>query len=225
MDDEKLIPLSYLAQFYYCNRRVALLMLEQYWSENIYTVEGNILHKNVHNQRIEKRSDILKLYEYNVVSHKHKIWGKCDCVELFKSNDGVSVPFDENKFLFYPVEYKHGVIRDEIEYNIQLCGQAICLEEMFNCNIEKGAVFYINSHRRVEVEFNDKLRKLTLSCVEDIFKIYNDKIIPKAYFTPKCKKCSVLDYCMPKVNQSSSFYMKNIVAEVCKKEVPNIEET
>jgi len=193
MNDIDYIPVSYLSHYYYCRRRAALLMLEQIWVENEYTAEGRMEHERVHTGRIEKRSNVIKVYDYVVTSDKLKLLGKCDCVEAVRDDNGHPFPFAEGKYKIYPVEYKHGKIRNEEEYNIQLCAQAICLEEMLNCNIDKGAVFYIDAHRRIEVDFTDVLRRKVISGAEELNRMYEDGYIPYEAYSPKCRKCSLLN--------------------------------
>ena len=214
MDDCESIPLSYLSQYYFCQRRAALLLLEQIWNENIYTAEGSAEHEKVHTSRVESHGNILKIYEMNVSSEKLNLAGKCDCIEAEQDKKGIILPFVNDRYTLYPIEYKHGVVRDEREYNVQLCAQAMCLEETFGCKITEGAVFYINSHRRVAVALSDNLREMVFDGARELKNILENKSIPRAEYLPKCRKCSLVDYCMPRTKISSSGYIKKLRSEI-----------
>lgn len=210
MNDKEYLPLSWLSQMNYCPRRAALLLNERVWVENAETAKGRAEHERVHTQRIEKRGDSLKLYEYEVVSEKMGIHGKCDCIEATKSEEGCFIPAVDFKVSLFPIEYKHGKVReDEVEYKIQLCAEAMCLEEMYGTNIPEGEIFFISSHKRMSVLLSEELRTMVRNTVVQLREIRESFIIPKAEFSSKCKKCSMQEYCMPKV--------KKIAAEYCEK--------
>lgn len=210
MNRDDYIPLSYIAQYGYCPRRAALLMLEQCWNENEYTAQGRSEHENVHDSRIEKRDDIIKLYEIQLCSDIFKLIGKSDCIEFTENKKGAYIQEFNGYYDIYPVEYKHGKLRKEKEYNMQLCAQAICLEEMYNCKISKGAIFYIGSHRRCEVIFDEQLIRETKMAAEELLRISKNELIPKPNPSPKCKKCSLVDICMPNVSVSGLKYIDYI---------------
>ena len=149
MDEEEYLPLSWLSQATYCLRRAALLLNERLWMENADTAKGRDEHRRAHERRIERRGDQLKLFEYDVYSEQLRIWGKCDCVEAQRCEPGCRIPAADFPVCLYPVEYKHGSVREEPEYNIQLCAQAMCLEEMYHTHIPSGAIFFITAHRRL----------------------------------------------------------------------------
>lgn len=127
MNDREYLPLSWLAQVNYCSRRAALLLNERVWNENVETAKGRTEHERVHTKRIEKRGNLVKLYEYEVVSEILGIVGKCDCIEATINKNGCKIPAVEFPVSLLPIEYKHGTVRDEMEYKIQLCAQAMCL--------------------------------------------------------------------------------------------------
>lgn len=218
MTDIYYIPLSYLSQYYYCPRRAALLMLEQAWEENEYTAMGRAEHERVHDARIEKRGTLIKLYEYSVFSNKLCLSGKCDCIEAVKMDTGCVLPFSKEFYSLYPIEYKHGIVRNEFEYQIQLCAQAMCLEEMFKYKIQKGALFFIDAHRRNEILLSNKLRSKVMAGAEALQNIMDTQKIPSAEYSKKCKKCSLLNYCQPKVNFSANNYCNQLRLLACNKE-------
>lgn len=205
-----LIPLSLLTQYGYCPRRCGLLAIDGLWAENEYTAEGRAAHERVHTARAEKHGDTVLLCEYPVFSREMGISGLCDCVELHASSEGVSVPFDGKTYTLYPVEYKHGTVRDEHEYHIQLCAQAMCLEEHFKTEIPRGAIFYINAHRRDEVELTESLRAETKRLAAQIHAMIASEQIPQAVYSAKCKKCSLAEDCQPKLKSSAVGYLESL---------------
>ena len=118
-------------------------MLEQQWSDSTDTVKGTAEHKNVHSAGIVLRDNKYVLTELQVFSEKLNLSGKCDAVEATAEQGGVYLPFlDDQKYRLYPIEYKHGRFRSELEYELQLCAQAICLEEMYSCKIEQQYILF-----------------------------------------------------------------------------------
>lgn len=210
MDDLEFLPISLLSQYFYCKRRAGFLMLEQAWSDNSFTVEGTVQHKIVHSPGIEHRGKKIKIFEMSVHSKQLGLLGKCDCIEGEEDDNGVFLPDCGKKYRLFPVEYKHGVVRNEIEYNIQLCAQAMCIEEMFGITLDKGAIFYINSHRRDEVCLDNELRDLVKAGIEQLKMLGK---IPSAEYSSKCKKCSLIDLCMPQLSGTSAKYMEKLRKE------------
>lgn len=154
MDEREYLPLSWLSQMAYCPRRAGLLLNERLWAENSDTAKGRAEHTRVHTQRVEKRGDHVLLYELTVFSDSLLLLGKCDCVEARKDVSGCRIPAVDFPVRLYPVEYKHGTVREEEEYRFQLCAQAMCMEEMFHTVIPEGAIFFISSHRRLTVSLS-----------------------------------------------------------------------
>lgn len=138
MNDLEYLPLSWLSQVDYCPRRAALLLNERIWVENADTAKGRSEHTRVHDQRVEHRGDHLKLYKYTVFSDTLGVWGKCDCIEAQRCEQGCKIRAADFPVRLYPIEYKHGSVRKEHSYMIQLCAQAMCLEEMFSTSIPFG---------------------------------------------------------------------------------------
>lgn len=212
-DEQEYLPLSWLSQADYCLRRAALLLNERVWVENVETAKGRAEHERVHTQRVERRGDFVKLYENSVFSDKLQISGKCDCIEAIRDEAGCMIPAVDFPVRLLPVEYKHGKLRDESEYKIQLCAQAMCLEEMYHTIIPTGALFFITAHRRVEVGFDEALREQVRQTVQKLWKVRHEMRIPPAVYGPKCKSCSMLEYCMPKVKASAKNYCKALLLE------------
>lgn len=218
--DAEYLPLSYLSQADYCLRRAALLMNEQVWLESADTAKGRSEHERVHTQRVERRGSQIKLYEYNVFSDELRISGKCDCIEASESEDGCILPVAEFPLRLYPVEYKHGQVRDEREYNIQLCAEAMCLEEMYQTKISEGAIFYISSHKRQRVLFGEDLRSLVKETANSLRAIRTGLFIPPPQMGPKCSRCSLKEYCLPDLKRSAEAFCRKLADEA--KEIQEI---
>lgn len=211
MDEENMIPLSYVSQYNYCKRRVALLMNEQQWKDSADTMKGNNEHCIVHSLSAYRKGKNVVINDLYVFSNFLHLSGRCDSVEAYSSENGCIIPFlDEYKYELYPIEYKHGKLRDEIEYELQLCAQAMCLEEMFGCKIDKGAVFYISSHRKKEIVFTEDMRNTVKNTASSLLSMKKTHIVPQAEKEAKCTKCSIKDICMPGVSKSIKSYMKNL---------------
>ena len=213
MDEWEPIPLSRLSHAGFCLRRAALLTNEQVWAESADTAKGRSEHERVHTQRIERRGDSAKLYEFPVFSQALGIAGKCDCIEAVRAEDGCQIPALEFPVKLYPVEYKHGSLREEESYQLQLCAQAMCLEEMFHTTIEEGALFFISSHRRLPVLLDEALREQVRQKAEALHQMRKALSIPAAQYSAKCKRCSLREVCMPKVKRSAGDYCKALRAE------------
>lgn len=213
MDEEEYLPLSWLSQANYCLRRAALLLNERLWMENADTAKGRDEHRRAHERRIERRGDQLKLFEYDVYSEQLRIWGKCDCVEAQRCEPGCRIPAADFPVCLYPVEYKHGSVREEPEYNIQLCAQAMCLEEMYHTHIPSGAIFFITAHRRLEVAFTSELRAKTKTAANALWEIRRTLKVPAAEYGRKCQRCSLKDLCMPKTASSAKAYCQTLARE------------
>lgn len=213
MTDDR-IPLSYLSQYGYCPRRAALLMNQQLWHENEYTAEGRFQHQRVHTGRVERRGDFLKLYDFHVCSDALMVSGKCDCIEASRSKSGAALPGEEGLYSLYPIEYKHGRARTEPEYEIQLCAQAICLEEMYQIHIPKGALFYIASHQRIAIPLTPALREKTIQTAHSLMECFLARSLPPALNGPKCKKCSLREECMPQLHRSAKKFCDDLYEEL-----------
>ena len=218
--DAEYLPLSYLSQLGYCPRRVGLLLNERVWLESADTAKGRREPESVHTRRIERRGRELKLFEYPVASNDLGVSGKCDLIEAQEDPAGCRIPAVDFPVLLYPVEYKHGKLRDEQEYEIQLCAQAMCLEEVYHTTIAEGAIFYISSHRRQRVVLDEPLRRLVLETAKELHHIRESLSVPAARYSEKCKRCSLLEYCMPAVGHSARAYCQKLAQEA--KEVETV---
>jgi CRISPR-associated exonuclease Cas4 len=196
--EEELLPISALQHLLFCERRCALVHLEGLWQENVLTAEGNNLHERVHEVETENRNDLKIVRSLRLRSLRLGLIGMADVVEFHVDPGGISLPGSTNCCRCFPVEYKRGTIKHEFGYEVQLCAQALCLEEMLHADISKGALFYGKSHRRQEVEFDSKLRTATEQAAKRLHELIDHRQTPTAKYEKKCPHCSLYRQCMPK---------------------------
>lgn len=159
---EEYLLLSGIQHFCFCRRRWALIHLEQQWQENLRTAEGRLDHTRCHDDTLrEKRGNLLTVRGMRVVSHTLRLSGICDVVEFHTDQEGVPLQGYEGRWLPLPVEYKHGSAKQNDADWLQLCAQAIALEEMLVCAVPRGALYYVADRRREVVEFTPELRQTT----------------------------------------------------------------
>lgn len=195
-DDSILI--SWISEYAYCKRRFYLRVFEQNNAENGSLVEGLLAHKRVDQPVIEKRGLLVKVTRLAVNSEKYQMHGICDSIEFTKCKDGTYIDFLNGTYKICPIEYKHGKSRDEVEYNLQLMAQALCLEEMFQTHIEEGYIYYIGQKDRRQVCFDTALRKQVLDAVDEIRTYLQEPktILPE--YRKRCPHCSLYEICAPK---------------------------
>ena len=214
--DDELLQLSGLQHFSFCRRQWALIHMENQWSENLRTVEGNLFHSRAHDeQQRERRGDILILRGLPIVSHTLGLSGQCDVLEFHASPKGVPLRGEEGFWIPFPVEYKRGAPKENSADQLQLCAQAICLEEMLCCSIPEGALFYGETRRRTEVLFTEELReKVRLTTVE-MHQMFRRGCTPKVKPTKSCNACSLKELCLPVLmrKKNVSEYLKTAMEE------------
>lgn len=184
------IPLSALQHYLYCPRQCALIHVERVWAENRATAEGRVLHENADSGHGESRPGVRIARSLAVASATHGLVGVCDVVELHK--DGRIIP----------IEYKRGKPKSHRADEVQICAQAMCLEDQFDLtegSIESGFIFYGKQKRRTLVQFDHELRSLTLSIAASVAQMKAEGKTPHANYSPKlCDPCSLKDLCQPK---------------------------
>lgn len=199
-DEDDYILLSGIQHFAFCRRQWALIHIEQQWQENLRTVEGNILHEKAHDEKLsEKRKGLLVTRGMAVASRKMGITGSCDVVEFHKDENGIEIFGQQGRFLPVPVEYKRGEPKKDNADELQLCAQAMCLEEMLACEIPKGYMFYGETKHRLEVEFNHDLRNKVQQMTEQIHDLFRRRHTPKVKTGSFCRACSLNELCLPKL--------------------------
>ena len=194
--EEDLLPISALQHLHFCPRQCALIHVEQAWVENRFTAEGRIMHERVGAGGQASRSDVRVEYGVPLRSLRLGVTGKADVVEFHrKTGAGKS-----KKVIWQPipVEYKRGKPKKDNFDKVQLCAQAICLEEMLDVEIPNGALFYGRTRRRQDVETDDALRLETENAAVELHKLFTAGITPKPVFEKKCKSCSFINLCLPK---------------------------
>ena len=195
---DEYLQLSGLQHFSFCRRQWALIHLENQWNENLRTAEGNLFHNRAHDeQQRERRGDTLILRGLPIVSHTLGLSGQCDVLEFHASSKGVSLRGEEGFWVPFPVEYKRGAPKENSADQLQLCAQAICLEEMLCCSIPEGALFYGETRRRTKVLFTEELREKVRLTTEEMHQMFRRGYTPKVKPTKSCNACSLKELCLP----------------------------
>jgi CRISPR-associated exonuclease Cas4 len=188
--EDDLIMISALQHYAFCERQCALIHIEQVWDENRATAEGHIMHERVHDQDRESRGDVRIEYGVPLRSLRLGLVGKADVVELHRVSKDYWQPF--------PVEYKRGKPKHDHCDLIQLCAQAMCLEEMLSVSVPSGAIFYGRTRRRLDVSFDNALRRETEETAIRAHQLIDSGKTPPPVYEKRCKSCSLMGECMPK---------------------------
>lgn len=204
MDDDYL-AISALQHYAYCPRQFALIHIEQVWEENRLTAEGRLLHERVDSGVAEQRKGVR--YERNVslISQRHRLTGKLDLLEV----EGNSPP------RYFPVEYKRGKPKLQDWDRIQLCAQALCIEEMRDVQVTQGAIWYWQVRHREPVELDDILRTTTIDTIKSAMALLASGKTPPPVNDKRCRACSLVDLCQPSkfARDRSKAYIKDMFAE------------
>jgi CRISPR-associated exonuclease Cas4 len=189
-NEDDLIMVSALQHYAFCPRQCALIHIEQVWQESGLTAEGRIMHEHVHEQDRESRGKVRIEYGIPLRSLKLGLIGKADVVEFHRVGKETWQPF--------PVEYKRGKPKLDHCDKIQLCAQAMCLEEMLSVSVPSGAIFYGRTRRRLDVSFDEALREKTEEAAEQARKLIASGMTPPPIYEKRCKNCSLIGECLPK---------------------------
>lgn len=205
--EDELLPLSGLQHLAFCERQWGLIHLEQQWVENLLTAEGRIMHNRSHSEEGETRGDIRIVRGLRVHSLLLGLVGVCDVVEFHRLETeptirGVKLPNMPGQWQPTPIEHKRGRPKPDRCDEVQLCAQALCLEEMLETQIMSGAIFYGQPRRRMEVELDSSLRSETETLADRLHKLHELRTTPAPAYSKKCLKCSLLDVCKPKATGS-----------------------
>lgn len=184
--EDALLPISALQHLLFCQRQCALIHIEQVWSDNLFTAEGNLLHERTHEGPDESRPGVRITRGIPVRSLSLGLSGQCDVVEFHSATGEIR-----------PVEYKRGKPKAHRADEVQLCAQALCLEEMLDRAIVNGALFYGKRRRHTAVAFDESLRALTRESAQRLHALFDSRITPLAAREKKCESCSLLELCMP----------------------------
>lgn len=209
MEDRRIIFISALQHYVFCKRQCALIHNEQVWQDNWLTAQGQLLHQRVDSKDPETRKGIR--YERAVEVYAPKL-GIAGILDLLEKN----IESGELK----PIEYKKGKPKTHDADLIQLCAQALCLEEMTGRSVESGSMWYWQIRKRVDVYLDQNLRLKTLEIIEETKDLLNNKILPRAVLTSSCKACSLKEICLPEIisSKSLSTYIHDIYYEGEEKE-------
>lgn len=189
MDEVELIPISALQHYLYCPRQCALIHVEQQWAESRATAEGRIMHKRVEREASYARRGVRVVTAMPLRSARLGLVGVADVVELHEHCDGQ---------LVRPVEYKRGRPKKHRADEVQLCAQALCLEEVLELKVEEGDLFYGKTRRRKTVAFDPTLRELTESTIRNTRDMILSGRTPLPDYQPqRCEPCSLKDICQP----------------------------
>lgn len=215
--EDDFLQLSGLQHFQFCRRQWALIHIEKQWSENFRTTDGALMHKNAHDCGYrESRGNLVITRGVSVFSSRLGISGQCDVLEYHQSQQGVPLMGKSGLWQPYPVEYKRGSPRDDPADAMQLCAQAMCLEDMLCCDIPEGALFYGEPRRRIVIPFSPALRQQVETAVEEMHQLYRRGYTPKIKPTKACNACSLKELCLPKLmkNRPVSQYLSHTMEEL-----------
>jgi CRISPR-associated exonuclease Cas4 len=200
-DEDDLLPLSGIQHLLFCERQWALIHIEQQWEENRLTEEGRVLHDRVHESGTENRPGMIAARGLRLRSLRLGLAGEADVVEFHRAQNeqpgAVRLDRQSGWWTPFPVEYKRGRPKRDAWDEVQLCAQALCLEETYGVVIAAGALFYGTTRRRTPVAFDQALRERTEALARRMHELYTARITPPALYEKKCENCSLKQRCMP----------------------------
>jgi CRISPR-associated exonuclease Cas4 len=223
--ESDLLPLSALQHYVFCDRQAALIHLEQAWVDNALTVEGSHLHDNADSGKAESRKDLRISRGLPLRNLRLGLAGIADVVEWHRlgpgSNprEGIELPGASGRWRPFPVEYKRGKPKRDRCDEVQLCGQALCLEEMTGLTLTEGALFYGKTKRRLGVALTDELRLMTEVSASRLRAMLASGKTPSARRQPKCSRCSLLEICRPDAQEKSArHYLAGVLGWIARPE-------
>ncbi len=200
MDNDEMdyLPISSIQHYAFCPRQFALIYIEQQWIESYLTASGRVMHSRVHDADIVYvRDSVISMRGLALCSDRLRLYGVADVVEYHPAKNGVTIPHFEGKYVPYPVEYKRGRSKACDCDRLQLCAQAMCLEQMHGVSIPLGAIYYGSPRRREPVLIDMDLKTKTLNMSKEMHTMFSKKITPAPIPTSSCKSCSMVDLCQP----------------------------
>ena len=216
--EDELLPLSGLQHMAFCERQWALIHIEQQWEENQRTAEGRVIHERVHDPNYKAhKPGVVVVRSMKLQSLVLGLSGEADVVEFTPEPDGLG-----NKLTPRPVEYKRGKSKKGDFDRIQLCAQAMCLEEMMQCDIQEGDLYYAETRRREVVRLDEELRKKVTELSDKMHRLYREGKTPKPDMKLSvCRTCSMEGICLPRMRLQTSVnaywreMLKGATAEDC----------
>jgi CRISPR-associated exonuclease Cas4 len=210
--EDQFLAISGLSQLAFCERRCALIHLEQIWTENHFTAEGRVLHERVHSSESETRGDVRTVRGLPLHSKRLGLVGFADVVEFHRDENATLIlPKQKGAWKVYPVEYKHGKKKKNNSDIVQLCAQALCLEEMLDAEIAEGAMFYGKTRSRMKVVFDKKLRNETELLALRFHQLMKNGETPPPKPGYYCQSCSLVEDCMPQLSGKASLYINAMI--------------
>lgn len=217
--DDELLMISGIQHFYFCKRQWALIHMEQQWAENIYTVKGEIFHEKVDDPFIfESRNDYFISRSLPLISYSLGFYGIADAVEFRLNDSGCFISSKNNFYEVIPVEYKVGKPKEDNRDAIQLCIQAMCLEEMFQTSIRTGYLYYGKTRHRRLIEINESLRHEVCDISKKMHEIIEKDIKILPIYSTKCANCSLYNICVPKTKKSYKSVKRYIDTKLTEKD-------
>lgn len=208
--EDDLLPISALQHLLFCERQCALIHIERVWDENRFTAKGKIMHDRVHDGGQEKRGSVRTEFGVTLRSLALGLIGQADVVEFLREEDTNALIFWQP----FPVEYKLGKPKIDDWDRVQVCAQALCLEEMFDTDVPAGAIFYGKIRRREQVVFDENLRKTTVNATARLHDLIAGGCTPSADYKTSCRSCSLITACMPRTagrQKRVDTYLKRMV--------------
>lgn len=208
----ELLPLSGIQHFCFCRRQWALIHIERQWIDNVLTVDGKLMHDRVDDPFFsEIRNEVIITRAMPVASYQLGLIGVCDVVEFHTSPDGVYLHGRDGQYMPAPIEYKRGKEKFDRSDEVQLCAQAVCLEEMLSVNIPQGFLFYGHTRRRVEVPLTSELREFVRKMSDEMHSYFSRGYTPQVKPSKSCQSCSLANICLPSLQErviSASKYIQ-----------------
>lgn len=208
------LPISALQHMAYCPRQCALIHLERQWEESSHTALGRLEHERVHEGYREFRRGRRQITGLRVTSKALGLHGQLDVLEMAQADAAApsNLPGLKLKghWQLYPVEFKHGQPKKNACDRIQLCAQALCLEEMLETHIEQASLFYQRIRRREDVFIDETLRQLTRQTIQSLHRLFESGVTPPPVNDKRCKACSLKSLCMPGALSRSTRYRQRL---------------
>lgn len=205
--DDELLPLSGIQHFAFCRRQWALIHIEQQWQDNLLTFGGRQLHQRTDDPFFtQSRGSVLIIRSLPLISRSLGLYGVADVVEFWRDSSGVSLPGHSGSWRVHPVEYKYGRSKPDDRDMVQLCAQAMCLEEMLNVSVTEGDLFYGRTRRRQRVEFDEALRQRVRKLAAQMHELFEQGVTPAPEKSPACRSCSLVELCLPELKSRRSVH-------------------
>jgi CRISPR-associated exonuclease Cas4 len=226
-DEDDLLPLSALQHLVFCERQAALIHIERVWADNPLTVEGSHLHERADTGESESRGDVRIARSLPLRCLRLGLSGKSDVVEFHRTagedpdpTASSEVPGLSGLWRPFPIEYKRGKPKLHRADEVQLCAQALCLEEMLGVAVPAGALFYGQTRRRLDVRFDRDLRSTTEEAAQRMHRLMASGRTPPPVREPKCDQCSLFDLCLPDAPaHSARAYISRFLAQASEEDL------